>query len=536
MNINRLIYIGFCLLLSSICFSADAESKYITFFAETADISNVVIDKITMSNRFCMVVPQDSKTAVPENLEGLISVGKIEPALSLFPEPVLPILAEISNTNFKKNKNGIFENYISDNLSSFIKNRNKKYFGMFLSSAKMSHDLLYYFSCLGLAWINVDNIEENVHGVYYVDGIAIFSLYKNFPYNQQEVMKWLESKHEDIIPILLTKKHLQDDKFMEYIINLFDGSKYIKPATPLYITRVENSMLQKKDIYFEKVTLNPIIFEKLKSAAEAINNYTDSSSFSEIVYSNAQSELAYLCEKEVLKKASSDSTSGKRMFDAAYNNIYRLLNLQIKDSQLNKQDKKDIVDTVLKSSETVPAPSNGQSIVEIMSSGIRVYDYNNTNDFLQEVRIITLTDGILIRLTFHHENNDTWNEKVSFVDFYIDLNGIAGMGGSSFIPGLDGFLVADSGWEYALRIYQNKAVLYKYSVDGASIISNFNVSDNSVTIPNKYIRGNPNKWGIQAIVVSEKTIVDFLNQGPKTKKELLSAKPFQAPLVRYKQF
>jgi hypothetical protein len=485
-----------------------------------------------------MVVPQDSKTTAPENLENLTSIGKIELALALSPEPVLPIFAEISSTNFKKNKNGIFENYISGNLSSFIKNRNKEHFGMFLSSAKVSHDILYYFSDLGLTWINVDNIEENVYGAYYVDGITIFSLYKNFPYNQQEVMKWLQSKHEDIVPILLTKKHLQDVKFMEYIIELFDGSKYIKPGTPLYISIVENSMLQKKDISFEKVSLNPNIFEKLQSAAEAINDYTNSSSFSEIVYSSAQSELVYLCEQDVLKKVSSGNVPGKRMFDASYNNIYRLLNLQIKDFQLSKQiNKDDIVDEpVLKSSET--ASVNGQSIVEIMSSGISVYDYNSTNDFLKEVRIITLTDGILICLTFHHENHGTWNEKVSFVDFYIDLNGIAGMGGSSFIPGVDGFLVAESGWEYALRIYQNKAVLYKYSVDNASIISNLNVSDNSVTIPNKYIRGTPDKWGLQAIVVSEnagkKTIVDFLNEGPKTKKELLSAKPFQAPLVRYK--
>ncbi|MDR2437520.1 MAG: hypothetical protein LBD17_05610 [Endomicrobium sp.] len=532
MNIKRFIYNVFCLLLSSICFSA--ENRYIVFFAETADISNVVIDKIALSHRFCMVVPQDCKSTIPENLEGLISVGKIEPALYLFPEPVLPIFAEISNTNFKKNKNAIFENYISDNLSSFIKNRNKEHFGMFLSCAKMSHDLLYYFSDLGLSWINVDNIEENIYGAYYVDGIAIFSLYKNFPYSQQEVMKWLESKHEDVFPILLTKKHLQDAKFMEYIIGIFDGSKYIKPATPLYIASVENTMLQKKDISFEKVSINPNIFEKLQSAAEAINNYANSSSFSEIVHSNAQSELAYLCEQDVLKKASSDSSTGKRMFDAAYTNIYRLLGLQTKGlmdtENIDEQQTVPTVDIQKKSTTLI----NGQTSVEVVPGGVSIH-----NDGLLKSAQIISTDNT-IKIEFSFIDDIGLRNEVSFIDFYIDLNGISGMGGSSFIHGISGFLAADSGWEYALRIYRDTAILYKHSVDGAAIISNFIVNDNSVSIPTKYIRGNPDKWGLQAIVVSEnaneKTIIDFFNQGPKTKAELISAKPFQAPLVRCKQF
>jgi hypothetical protein len=531
MNIRRFICIEFCLLLTSICFSA--EKRYVVFFAETADISNAVVDKIALSHRFCIVVPQDCKSTVYENLESLISVGKIEPALYLFPEPVLPIFAEISNINFKKNKNGIFENYISDILSSFINNRNKEHFGMFLSSAKMSHDLLYYFSGLGLSWINVDNIEENIYGAYYVDGIAIFSLYKNFPHSQQEVMKWLESKHEDVVPILLTKKHLQDIKFMEYIISLFDGTKYIKPATPLYITRVENTMLQKKDISFEKVFLNPNIFEKLQLAAEAINNYADTSSFSKIIYSNAQSELVYLCEQDVLKKASSDSTHGKRMFDAAYNNIYRLLGLQTKGLLDTKNiDEKQTVPTVdiQKASTTL---INGQTSVEVVPGGVSIY-----NDGLLKSAQIISTDNT-IKIEFSFIDDIGWRNEISFIDFYIDLNGISGIGGSSFIHGVSGFLAADSGWEYALRIYRDKAVLYKHSVDGAAIISNFIVNDNSVSIPTKYIRGNPDKWGLQAIVVSEnaneKTIIDFFNQGSKTKAELLPAKPFQAPLVRYKR-
>ncbi|MDR1433789.1 hypothetical protein [Candidatus Endomicrobiellum devescovinae] len=527
MNTKRAFFAGMLLFLSLTSFSA--ESRHIVFFAETSDISSVVIDKIALSNRFCMVVPQDSRASITESLEELISVGKIELALSLDPEPILPLLAEVSNANFKKkyNKNGIFENYISDNLSLFVNNSNKENFGMFLSSAKMSHELLYYFSDLGLYWVNVDNIEGNVCGAYYVDGIAAFSLYKSFPYSQQEVMKWLESKSEEIIPVLLTKKHLQNVKFMEYIIRLFDASKYIKPATPLYIAKVKNNMLQQKDIFFEKVILNPDIDEKLQSAAKSLSNYADSSSFSKTIYSNAQNELVYLCGQDVLNGVSSDSISGRRMFDAAYNNIYRLLGLQTKGLQDSKNIDKQTAPSV--DMQNTANASSVQTSVEIISGGVSIYN----EGLLRLVQIASKGNVIKINLSF---NGVGWNEEVSFVDFYIDLNGISGMGGSSFIYGVSGFLVADSGWEYALRIYKDKAILYKYSVDGASIISNLAVNDNSVSIPTKYIRGNPVKWGFQAIVVSEnmgkKTIVDFLNQTSKSKYEILSLKPFQAPLVR----
>jgi hypothetical protein len=528
MNTKRVFFAGTLLFLSLTSFSA--ESRHIVFFAETSGISSAIIDKIALSNRFCMVVPQDSRAAIPESLEELVSVGKIELALSLDPEPILPILAEVSKSNFKKkyNKNGIFENYISDNLSLFVNNSNKENFGMFLNLAKMSHELLYYFSDLGLSWVNADNMEENVCGSYYVDGIVVFSLYKSFPYSQQEVMKWLESKSEEIVPVLLTKKHLQNVKFMEYIIRLFDASKYIKPTTPLYIAKVKSNMLRQKDIFFEKVILNPTIDEKLQSAAQSLINYADSSSFKETIYSNAQNELVYLCGQDILNGVSSDSIHGRRMFAAAYNNIYRLLGLQTKGFQDGKNIDKQTAPSV--DMQSTANASNGQTSVEIISGGVSIYN----EGLLRLVQIASKDNVIKINLSFN--SGAGWNEEVSFVDFYIDLNGISGMGGSSFIYGVNGFLVADSGWEYALRIYKDKAILYKYSVDGASVISNLAVNGNSVSIPTKYIRGNPVKWGFQAIVVSEKMgkkiIVDFLNQTSKSKYEILSLKPFQAPLVR----
>lgn len=103
-------------------------------------------------------------------------------------------------------------------------------------------------------WINADNIEENIAGAYDINDVAVFSLCKNFSYNQKDVIEWLKTKHENVIPVLLTKRHLQDAKFMKYLVDFFDNSSHIKPMTPLYIVEVEKICFSK-----EKSILNSFL-------------------------------------------------------------------------------------------------------------------------------------------------------------------------------------------------------------------------------------------------------------------------------------
>ncbi|MCA6071223.1 MAG: hypothetical protein LE168_02365 [Endomicrobium sp.] len=520
---KKIIYV---ILFTFLSFSSFCDAKrYVVFFAETSDISNVVVDKILLSNRFCMNVPVNAALDIPENLEELISYGKIEPALSFNPEPVLPIFAMLSNVELSKSqKRGIFEEYVVNNLTSFESNTNKGNPCIFLNCAEMSHDILYYFAGLKLSWINVDNLEENTHGAYAVDGITIFSLYKDFPYNQADVMKWLESKREDVIPILLTKKHLQNVMLMEYLITTFDNSKYICPVTPMYVSKVKSDLLQQKTVYFKQVAINKMIMDKLFSAANLIASYANTSNFKEYAYNNARNELVYLCNYNLLKDVSSGVSNRKRMFDAAYDNIYRLLGaFELEKNKINEpyvySDKKNI------------SVSNKQTSVELISDGISIYN----DGLLKSIQVIAKNNNIKINFSF---KDDKWDDNIAFIDFYIDFNNIDGAGSTSLLSGVNGFLTTESGWEYSLRIYKDKAVLYKYSSDGALYVSNLTVSgDVSILIPQKYIRGNPSRWGYQSIAIAEnngrKVIVDFLNQSDKTKDEILSITPFLISAVRH---
>jgi hypothetical protein len=456
-------------------------------------------------------------------LEELISYGKIEPSLSFNPEPVLPILATLSNLNFKKfKKNGIFEQYVLSNLSNYEKNINRTDSGIFLNFAALSHDVICYFVNLGIPWVNVDNFEEDVYGAYNIDGITVFSLYKNFPYNQTDVIKWFEAKERQfIIPIMLKKRHLQNIKFMEYLVNIFDNSIYTKPATPIYISKfLKEDLSAPENIFFKQFEIEPLIKEKLCTVSGLINNYSYStdSDLKKYAHINAKTELVYLCSYDLLKDVNSSKASAKRMFDVACKNIYRLLGSV--ESEMKNNSNISVSDV---------KNSNLPDIIKVISNGVSI----SNKGLLNFVQVVSKEGSIKISFSFV---NGKWDDNISFIDFYIDLNHIDGAGSTSLLRGIDGYLTPDSGWEYSLRIYKNKAVLYKYSSDGASVVSNLIVYKDSVSIPHKYIRGNPANWGFQAIVISDengqKNIIDFLNQSNETKEHILSIKPFQVSAVR----
>ena len=108
MHLKKLIYIALFIFLNSAAFGEG--NKYIVFFAESPDILLPVVDKMFLSECFCMTVPTNPIIGVPENLEKLVSCKKIEPAVSLSPEPVLPVLAMFSGVKSERpGRQSIFE-------------------------------------------------------------------------------------------------------------------------------------------------------------------------------------------------------------------------------------------------------------------------------------------------------------------------------------------------------------------------------------------------------------------------------------------
>lgn len=517
------------LFFVSFCEAVAEGDRYIVFFAESADIPETVADKILYSKRFCMTAPIVSGSSVPASIEELVSSGKIEPSLIFNPEPVFPIMATVYGSGAKKADRQGFNDFIVGGMKDFSDGVNRERFGVFLNSGDVSHNILYYFADLKLQWINIDNMETSFKGANFIDGMITFSIYKNFPTAQKDIMKWLSARKENIIPVLLTKKHLDNAEFMGYIINLFDTSKYIKPAVPLYVSLLKRDMIgEKQNVSFDSVSVSPSVMTKLYSAVSAINSYKGSSDFVELSYKDAQSELVYLCSRGLLKGIASNKTGSQRMFDAAYNNIFRLIGTEAPSDK----------DLSSKKEEITVSGNLYVGTEEVLHSEAKSVNFGASikNDGLLKNLTVVAKDGT-VNFSFSFEKGG-WDEKVSFVDIYIDMNNFEGAGSTAMLDGINGYLTPASAWEYALRVSRDKIYVYRHSAESAVLLTEMqNSGKTSFSVLQKYIKGNPDNWGYQAVCIGEgenktATIEDFFVQSSQSRASFLSVKPFQIPAVR----
>jgi hypothetical protein len=521
---NRAVMKKLLIILSTVLIFAlpSFAERYVVFFAETSEIPQNVLNAINQSKRFALNVPISSALEAPESLEELISYGKIEPSLVFIPEPVFPILLYVySMGSNKAAKMDVFKDYIDNNISTFERNIYRKRFGLFLRSGEASNSVIEYFAKKNLMWINISNMANNLYGIFSINGLNAFSLFEALPLNAAEAVKWINSRNEDVIPVLLTKDHLQNIQFMTAIINAFDNNKNILPATPLYITQIQREkIIRKNEAPFVQMKVNSFILERLSDAASMIERYRNSSKYNEPLYRNAQDELIYLCSKEFLLSLKDASLSNSRMFDAAYANIYRLLNgeapLSADETPIN---------------EPPPIFDDDAESAAAIDDGIRV----DSKGTITSVSIAANDSAVTIKVSF---SKGRWVDNISYVDVYVDINHVENIGLSSMLDGA-GYLTPASAWEYAIKITKNKAVLYRAVSDKPALIGEFDANNGVVSIPRQYIRGNPRNWGVQAIAVQisqkDKKILDFLSGDAETKKKALTLRTVTIPAIKIKR-
>jgi hypothetical protein len=160
----------------------------------------------------------------------------------------------------------------------------------------------------------------------------------------------------------------------------------------------------------------------------------------------------------------------------------------------------------------------------------------SNNDIIRNLTITSEGGNIKVAIQFNTQN---WSNEVSFVDIYIDMNNIEGIGATAMLKGIKGFIDSNNAWEYAIRVYKDNAHLYKDSPNGNVDLGGFSVNNGIIYINNKFIRGNPQNWAVQAIAVkvdsatNNNIIVDFLGRSIKTpKKTILAEQPFEISAIK----
>lgn len=93
------------------------------------------------------------------------------------------------------------------------------------------------------------------------------------------------------------------------------------------------------------------------------------------------------------------------------------------------------------------------------------------------------------------------------IDIYVDLNGQPNVGTLSFLPGRRVIAAPSDAWEYCLSLWDTKAQLYRTRSEGTyELAETFSLLVDSgsvhVRMPRSWMRGNPKRWGYQALVMS----------------------------------
>jgi hypothetical protein len=115
------------------------------------------------------------------------------------------------------------------------------------------------------------------------------------------------------------------------------------------------------------------------------------------------------------------------------------------------------------------------------------------------------------------------------IDIYMDMNHKPMAGVTAFLEDVEGYMEPDDAWEFALRIENGSAYLYRPGGVKHRLVVKLAVTKNGPVVVSKdVIKGNPLKWGYQVVLAVPDAsgkfyAVDFLSsENTKRQKSLLS--------------
>jgi len=495
----------FVILLFVFCsVNVYAKNRNIIFFADSVNsISEKTMNKILASKEFKIVAKISSEQPLSSNVESLINSGKLEPVLELSSEePYFPLLSEeifadnLISFNRTKDLNNLLETYKQKYNNLFNGNN----YGLFLTGGVLNENTLKIFYENDFVWTTVKAENAKLSGTFYDEGIILFALSKNFPLTEKQISNWLTQNKNKIIPVLLTEKHLKNDKLMAYIINLFENSKYTDVILPADVVS-KTAQLEKVVLYKDKYIPKNVLI-KIAKAADEVDSQ-DTSQMYETIFSELSNMYSYTMITRLIKK----DEMAKKLFDISYKNIFK-----ISGEDIPEIDKHVIVP---ENNEQ----ENSESYFVRTDKGFKI----NSTGMIKSFEIRT-NDGYVD--FFVNSNSEMEN-----FDIYIDMNGIIDTGEHKLLKPLDGFVSPENCWEYAIKVRGKSIEVYKYLIDSPSVVRKLTKPENKVRIPRSVLRGNPFNWSYQVVVVKDDLIVDFLANS-KEREQFLNTKPLQLKLFK----
>lgn len=494
----------FVILLFVFCtVNVYAKSRNIIFFVDDLNsMSQKTINKILSSNEFKFVARINPQNSLSPEVENLVNSGKLLPVLEITNEPYFPLLSEkiLADSSLSFDRTYDLSNLLEKYKETYSDLFSGDSYGLFLKDSILNNETLKILYKHDFSWTTVKPENAKVSGVFYNEGIILFVPSKSFPLAEKQISTWLAQSKNTVIPVLLSQKHLQNDKLMAYIIDLFETSKYtnvILPSDLLDETIKFNEVALYKDKYLPRDML-----VKIAKASEEVDNQESSQ-----MYETIFAEFANMYSSDLVTRIIKNDETAKKLFDISFKNIFKIAGQEIPDINVKE------------SSSENRQNQNQQSCFVKTDKGYKL----NSSGIIKSFEIRE-NDGYV---DFYVNSN---SELENF-DIYIDMNGIIDTGDHKMLKPLEGFFVSENAWEYAIRVKEKVVYVYKFIIDSPAPVRKLMRTENKIRIPKSVLRGNPYNWSYQVVVVNDNKVTGFL-ANDKEREKFLNTTPLQLKLFK----
>ncbi|MFC1500863.1 hypothetical protein ACFL58_00210 [Elusimicrobiota bacterium] len=497
----------FCLFASAdILFAEEPKQKHIIFIADWGDEEppEEVISLLVYNPMIKLAIPWPSSLEPTDQVKYLAESGQIEPILTIENEPILPLIYKTEIPAEPK----FTYSYPQDIWDIVAKNniQYRSYFqrgskGLYLRSGIFGEKTISGLKNLGLTWANRKILDPS-DGIGYVrKRFLVLNMKRNYIHNPEKSWRWITGHKEDVVAIVFSKSWRLNYEFLSYVGQQLLVNKDVKMIVPQDI--FSNGTLKKfprKNLTLD-ADLNPWIrdvnlWKKLYMARRAIRAYKNSGKAELNILDVVKNELNFIYKYDTFAKAQANSNSEEyQIVCAGISNIYRFLKI--------KEPKEADIDAEEMDEEDFDEENVSQKFK--ISRGKYFLGVHNTPNMKEKTKLTYFSVALSswsVNYRVHLLKKTT--DYNCHADIYIDMNNKRGAGLVRLLPGKDAFLDPKNAWEYAIRIKDDSAELYKASRFNPVLVKAFDISEgNKVLIPKSILRGNPLNWGYQAVALHE---------------------------------
>lgn len=482
-----------------------------------------------------------SNMKVSENMFSLVNNSSIEPVLALQFEPAMPL---VNGLNISTPAAVSFS--WPDDIWQAVFNAQQEYrsvwaaesSGLYLRSGLVDRPVADGLNKLGINWTNVsadlpdgrgDGRQITKYGEMLIfsdthadaSDVGKFINYISSPNGQSDYVLFFTPTNpltRDFLAALALR--IETDPGIELVL-----PREIVKAGYVNIPEVDWASLTPDVSPWLK---NPAVWQRLQTARKAIEDYKNSGQAQVSVLEAAREEITSLYSYDFLKKLNESSGgSEEQYFQAGLMNIYRLI--------------KKPLPAEMTEPLTVQRPEFQARSFSLISSSDKVILNNSTEPGtlygISTFEISASVKGITYKVTL---SSDIPVGTETVVDIYIDMNNKRDAGLTKAIPGIEAYLKPQDAWEFAVRVENGEASLFRSGRLVPGLVKKYRLlQNNEFEIPRSVLRGDPMKWGYQVMLMTRRdpqavlTIEDFLCPENLRSEKLLQKVPVELPALRF---